>query len=260
MWSFSNFRLERFLLHELPSWEWERLAERVRNESGLQAQLDDLQLENKKILQDYPIASLPILQNALYRAKNDQTFKPHIQASPYALRLILVTWAFCLALSPWISQYSPNAFPLLFETTRTKGARNHLFVFRQTPQGVEALLSGAWARRGDLLQLAYLSADKPYGVIVSLDGRGEVTLHFPNPAGTSTRLMVQKRVPLPCAYELDDAPGYERFFFITAPFEISTAEVIQAAESLARSSTLALSGQLPLNDAYDQYSTLIYKK
>ena len=47
-------------------------------------------------------------------------------------------------------------------------------------------------------------------MIVSYDGRGVVTLHYPNVARASAELRAGGAVPLDHSFELDDAPLFER--------------------------------------------------
>ena len=69
--------------------------------------------------------------------------------------------------------------------TRIKGtekidvSKPHILVHRKVNDTVELLESGDEAKAGDLLQIAYVSAGADYGVILSIDGRGVVTLHYP---------------------------------------------------------------------------------
>src|SRR6185436_11941296 len=75
---------------------------------------------------------------------------------------------------------------------------------------------------------------RTYGAIVSIDGRGAVTLHLPRQGARATRLPEGgETVLLDRAYELDDAPRWERFFFVTgeAPFEIEP--LLEAARRAA---------------------------
>ena len=94
------------------------------------------------------------------------------------------------------------------------------------------LASGATVREGDLLQLSYAGATT-YGVIVSLDGAGVTTLHFPDTPDASTRLGAGL-VRLDHAYELDDAPEFERFFFVSADTPLDPADVTARVEAVGR--------------------------
>lgn len=120
------------------------------------------------------------------------------------------------------------------DTVRIKGAASRLIVWRKTSGAAERLEDGAFVRAGDVLQLEYSAAGAPYGVIGSLDGRGEFTLHHPADPGASTELK-QGVTPLGFAYQLDDAPDYERFFFITSEEPLNIDEISRSIEALGAS-------------------------
>lgn len=113
------------------------------------------------------------------------------------------------------------------ETVRLKGdgPRVRAYRRRDNPKApdnpfIEALQEGATVRPGDVLQLGY-SSPTPHGALLSLDGRGAVTLLFPARATQPARLPKASGL-LDFAYELDDSPDFERFYLITAdgPFEL----------------------------------------
>src|SRR5690606_19161898 len=96
------------------------------------------------------------------------------------------------------------------EGVRLKGQEPHLALHRRAAGAVvERLGEGATARAGDVLQVSYVAAGRRRGAVLSIDGRGVVTLHFPERAGAATELVQEGAVPLAHAYELDDAPAFE---------------------------------------------------
>jgi hypothetical protein len=91
-----------------------------------------------------------------------------------------------------------------------------LEIWRQVNGKAEILAPGARVKAFDNLQLAYEPAGRGYGMIVSLDGRGRLTLHYPEAFNARPVLDQGNPVILDFAYQLDDAPRFERFFFITS--------------------------------------------
>ncbi|MBX2803106.1 MAG: hypothetical protein KTR31_35830 [Myxococcales bacterium] len=139
-----------------------------------------------------------------------------------------------------------------------KGAETPKFyVYRQVRGQTKRMQNGTVLLRGDRLQLGYKTVDDTpvHGVMVSIDGRGEVTVHAPDGENT---LMPQGRHMLPHAYELDDAPNFERFFFVTSGQPISVDRVVRAAENLAGSEDVQ-QAELPLGGDLDQQDLLILK-
>jgi hypothetical protein len=90
-------------------------------------------------------------------------------------------------------------------------------------------------RANEVVQVAYQVARPGYGVILSVDGRGVVTVHHPEGGTEAAPLTPGRQVPLPHAYRLDDAPAFERFHLVVAgePFPVDTA--VTAARRTARS-------------------------
>ena len=111
---------------------------------------------------------------------------------------------------------------------------------------------------GDLLQLAYVSAGDTHGIILSIDGRGVVSLHFPEARNASTRLEINREIFLPNAIELDDAPDYERFFLITSPGPLDVSSVLESAGDLAAGGN-SMDGPLDLPEEVNQISFLVRK-
>jgi hypothetical protein len=91
-----------------------------------------------------------------------------------------------------------------------------LEIWRQTEGKAEVLKPGSTVRAFDSLQIAYLAAGRAYGMIVSLDGRGRLTLHYPDSFNAEPVLDQGAPTVLGFAYQLDDAPRFERFFFVTS--------------------------------------------
>ena len=142
------------------------------------------------------------------------------------------------------------------EATRIKGDAR-LMAFRKAGDRAERLAPGATVRAGDLLQLRYNGGGHRHGLIASIDGAGAVTLHFPDSEGAPTALP-DKTSDLPHAYALDDAPRFERFFFITADQPIDVARTLADLRAFAaRPGSERASPELP--PRFRQVSLLLTK-
>jgi hypothetical protein len=145
-------------------------------------------------------------------------------------------------------------------TERIKGEDLKVYVYRHGATGDELLTNGAHAAGGDLLQLAYASRNGGYGVLLSIDGARKVTLHLPeNENGKAAPLREGgARVELPSAYQLDDAPAFERFFLVraAAPFPITIA--VDAARAVAAQPS-ARTQALALPPGFEQISLALDK-
>jgi hypothetical protein len=141
------------------------------------------------------------------------------------------------------------------EGVRAKGDAR-LLVFRRTASGSEPMASGANARAGDELRLGFFVEAPSDAVLVSLDGRGVTTPHFPL-SGTGAGKAAQGRTLLDTAYALDDAPSFERFVLVVGP-NVTVERVVEAARAVARAPT-ASTDRLPLPAEWTQTDFLVRK-
>ena len=149
------------------------------------------------------------------------------------------------------------------ETERSKGsepsAAPRLYVYRHGADGNQRLSDGARAARGDLVQLAYGSRRGGYGVLLSIDGAGKVTLHWPEKQdGEAAPLKPSSENRLPSSYELDDAPAFERFFLVRAATPFAVATALEAARALAAQPS-ARTQALALPSNFEQISLALDK-
>ncbi|MDA3947628.1 MAG: hypothetical protein PF508_00245 [Spirochaeta sp.] len=110
---------------------------------------------------------------------------------------------------------------------RLKGIESELFLYRSGEDGaIEPLSDGSTAQAGDRLQITYRAVGASHGVIFSVDGRGLVTLHYPETPYESPELTTDGEVALPYAYVLDDAPAFEQFYLATFPGPVDVMDLV----------------------------------
>ena len=258
--SVKAWELERYLLGELPRKRMEEIGRILGQDAELNGQLAALQKSGQAILQAYPpekvipgirrkFQGLPIREETRPRSR---ALRRLLYASPVLVPALV--FLFIIVLRGPVS-----------EDTRIKGSgsidmtKSQLLIYRKANDEVHLIRNGDTAHMGDLLQVAYVSAGDPFGVIFSIDGSGAVTLHYPDNDLSPAVLLPNKQVPLKTAYELDDAPEFERFFFITARSEINISEILRQAKRLAENPKGAREAALDLPETYGQYSVLIKK-
>jgi hypothetical protein len=232
--------LERARLGELS----EAHAARVRSERH--AELRALEAEDR------------VEQKALFEKLSPAAFRKRVEArvekAPAKPALVWAPMlAVAVALLMWAVPSRETQRPNAAEVTRTKGMAPVLQVFRKRGKDSEELHPGAHARANDVLQLRYAAAGRPYGLILSLDGASAVTVHVPGPGLEPSGAHLLDR-----AYVLDTAPGFERFVLITSANPFDPAQVIQAAETLARDGR-ASTAPLALPEGLEQTSFLLRK-
>jgi hypothetical protein len=238
----------------------------LESDSGLSEELAVLKRSNEEILKQYqPNAVVPQIKAQVETGREEKVRRPVLLK-----RLLYVSPVFAAALVIlFIVFQNPGDRTTQdiqgLQGTRIKGtetidvSKPHILVHRKANDTVELLENGDKASAGDLLQIAYVSVGAPYGVILSIDGRGVVTLHYPESEDKEPILDQNKKTPLPSSYELDDAPNFERFFFITSKSKIDVQELLSIAKVLAKNPKTSERGELDLPDSLSQYSLLVKK-
>jgi len=269
----SDYYLERYVLNELPGDEFQVMKNLEARDASVKAAIEEIRRSNADILALYP-------PDAVVEALQKNTQKTNIRHEkrakrfvPSAFRLLLIYGtglaALVLALLfvlPGFKKDQSLPFPLeQKDVTLIKGVpridltKTQLLIFRKSEDRIDLVDSGEKAEAGDLLQLGYVAVDHPFGIIFSIDGRGGVSLHFPAERDGSTRLDLNKQALLSHAIELDDAPGFERFFFLTSRDKIDADQWLRRAEFFAEDRERALKENMALEEGLHQYSVLIRK-
>jgi hypothetical protein len=107
--------------------------------------------------------------------------------------------------------------------------------------------------------VAYRCASRRFGVIVSIDGRGVVTRHLPLTGAAAAALEPGATTLLDRAYELDDAPRWERFFLVTGETAFDVQVVLDAARGAAAGAGADPPPALPLQAPLQQSTFLLRK-
>jgi anti-sigma factor RsiW len=228
-----DWLLERYRLSEVTDDQRLRVERALAADPSLEARLAALERETTAELEAHP----PRVVVAAVRARLATEARPRPTWEP-ALALAAPALLAVIAFGVWRAGV-PVTAPNTAEgpgTTRVKGLRPQLLLFRKVGASTEALRAGAHAREGDVVQLAYQAGGQRYGVIVSVDGRGVVTEHLPRNERQAAALRAGGAVPLTTAYRLDDAPRFEVFYFVTADEPFATARVVAAAREAVRAS------------------------
>jgi hypothetical protein len=253
-----DWLLERIALGELPAAELAAARARLAEEpEGLQ-RLAQLEQHDAQVLATLPPGE--VAREVARRRRVLQAARPGGRRFPtLALGLPLAAALSLLVVLSVREPEGPRSPGLAApETTRIKGDAR-LVVYRQGQGEPERLQAGAQARAGDLLQLGYVAGGKPYGAVLSLDGRGAVTLHFPERPEGPLALNPQGAASLGHAYELDDAPAFERFVLVTSQQPFDVRAVLDAARLLAQRPEAARTQPLPLPAGLEQSSFTVEK-
>ena len=237
-----DWKLERFLTGDLPEEEMNKLRELEANDAVFANRVKMLREDNKAILSKLPFETLAanlgtVTETAGTAAKN----APRFTLVKFAAAAMFV---FAVALVAFFAQSetsvmnervgsdvanvngSQNTQVALAENesdTRIKGLDARMEVWKKTSAGIVQLNDLDSVGEGDEIQLRYAVPEKCFGLLFSMDGNGALTLHMGNGV-KAIELAPGKMNSLPFAYKLDDAPYFEKFFFVTSPKEFAVEE------------------------------------
>ena len=239
-----DWKLERFLTGDLPEEEMNKLRELEANDAVFANRVKMLREDNKAILSKLPFETLAA------NLGTDAAGNAAKNAAKNAVRFTLVKFAaaamfvFAVALVAFFAQRetsvmnervggdvanvngSQNTQVALAETqsdTRIKGLDARMEVWKKTSAGIVQLNDLDSVGEGDEIQLRYAVPEKCFGLLFSMDGNGALTLHMGDGV-KAIELAPGKMNSLPFAYKLDDAPYFEKFFFVTSPKEFAVEE------------------------------------
>ncbi len=252
-----DFIIERVHLGEATS---EQRA-RVLASPEAQARLEALSEANTAFLEAHPAEeALPEIERRLHlaRTRDAVAARRRRMATGGSLLVPAATAALALLLiaPPQVDPSGGTVIDPIDGEIRVKGLKPKLHVYHQDRGRASTLHGGQVLAEGDELQLAYTRGGASHGVLISIDGRGAVTLHAPDSADTT--LLPGKHV-IPHAYRLDDAPVFERFFLVTSDHPIDVDRVMSEAQHLAEGGS-ARDEDLNLPDDLLQQDLLIRKE
>ncbi|MBN1961938.1 MAG: hypothetical protein JW841_13415 [Deltaproteobacteria bacterium] len=258
-----DWEIERYLLGELNNERQEYIHNLLATDCELQKRLADIEADNVAVLAKHPGTTFAAAINNRLQQKSE--YLPKTKRSNLSKLLFLAPALAGAAVILFVWQPMNTDEVIIHNNTvtkvdpgnRVKGAP-HLIIHRQENNEQFELINGDTAKAGDLLQLAYVPSDSTYGMIISMDGSGNVTLHFPENSTGNTAL-TKGGAALPHSYELDDAPLFERFIFITAKHPIPVGAILARAHALARNPQKASSASLELTKEFNETSLLIRK-
>ena len=255
-----DWKLERFLTGDLPEEEMNKLRELEANDAVFANRVKMLREDNKAILSKLPFETLAAnlgtdaaeegRANLGTGAAGNAAGTAAKNVAKNAARFTFVKFAaaamfvFAIALVAFFAQRetsvmnervgsdvatvngSQNTQVALAENesdTRIKGLHARMEVWKKTPAGIVQLNDLDSVGEGDEIQLRYAVPEKCFGLLFSMDGNGALTLHMGDGV-KAIELAPGKMNSLPFAYKLDDAPYFEKFFFVTSPKEFAVEE------------------------------------
>ncbi|MFT3835885.1 MAG: ActD-like protein [Myxococcaceae bacterium] len=211
----ADWMLERYRLGELGASEKAQVEQSLAADPSLRERLAALDADSKQTLQKFPPASFAAEVNRRAERAPIKTVK--------SSRPVILISAFALAASLAVAVFVKPPPDILVKGSAT------LRVFKQTAKGPERVFDHGLVHPHDVVQVGFETGGPDELVVVSIDGSGHVTLHYPLNGNPKLDPGMKE---LPQSFELDDAPGFERFFMVTGK-GLSADQTMDAARSLA---------------------------
>ncbi|MBK7861279.1 MAG: ActD-like protein [Archangiaceae bacterium] len=224
-----DWKLERYRLGELTPADHALIAQALADEPAVRERLAALDQSDRAIRAAYP--ALPARSRPAPR-----------EAEPPSPARWLVPVLALAAAAVLALVFMPRAAGPDDILMKGDGPVLHLFRLAD-PEHAEQLVDGARVKPHDLVQVAVALHGAKHLVIVSVDGAGHTTLHWPLD-GNSLAPVGFKAVPQ--SFELDEAPGFERFFLVTCDTPLSPQLVLEGARRAGRAAPLEVPGQVAI--------------
>ena len=232
-----DWKLEKYLTGDLPAEEMREIREMEATDEIFAGRVKMLREDNAAILKKLPfeklsekIAMMPGRSNAGAGNTVRVNFKLVKLAAAAALVLAVVTVALFSQRS--LSEQNTQLMEVAMvdassdDGVHIKGMDARMEVWKKTGDSAVQMENLGEAREGDEIQLRYAVAEKCFGLLFSMDGNGTITMHMGH-ENRAVELEPGKMTTLPFAYRLDDAPKFEKFFFLTSKseFELNAGDI-----------------------------------
>ena len=235
-----DWKLERYLTGDLPEGEMREIRELEKTDEIFAHRVKILREDNAAILKKLPFEKLSEKMDAISArsgsgksAGNGMNFKLVKFAAAAALVLAVVSVALFSQreIGPDVGTDGAQVMDVAMvdaqdDGTRIKGLDARMEVWKKMGDSAVQMSNLDEAREGDEIQLRYSVPEKCFGLLFSMDGNGTLTMHMAE-GNRAIALEPGKMTTLPFAYKLDNAPKFEKFFFLTSrdTFELDANDV-----------------------------------
>ena len=218
----SDFKLERYLLGDLPEGEMQALREREACDEIFAARVREMREQGERFLAENPFSAI---EDKLENAERSEilpnrSFNTLWLKAAAALVIALGVFS-AVVLNRDVATYEGSSTSMevaiadVDNGTRIKGMNASLEVWKKTGDSAVQMMNLGNASEGDEIQLRYRVPQKCFGMLFSMDGNGTITMHMGD-GNKAVELEPGKMTTLPFAYKLDNAPKFEKFFLLTS--------------------------------------------
>ncbi|MCR4715482.1 MAG: hypothetical protein K5751_14025 [Treponemataceae bacterium] len=231
--------LEQIKAGELPASEYAEFSD--TNGSNLFTEISALEESDREILAAYPASAMQAAVAA--KLSGSKFTKKHFSWNIQHIIACAAVLCFALMIPFFVKKGSgakmadiaaPGEGITLgaaVDESRAKGVGTRMYLYKKVGEDAVKLSDSDSVSAGDIIQISYIASGAKYGAIVSVDGNGVVTQHYPEYGYTSALLETNGEIPLDYSYQLDDAPSFERFLLITGDKPFTVSGIVDAVDS-----------------------------
>ena len=240
-----DWKLEKYLTGDLPAEEMREIRDMEATDEIFAGRVKMMREDNAAILKKLPFEKLSEKMDAMSAragaskngAGNVVNFRLVKFAAAAALVLAVVSVALFSQRELTVPAVEGNGAQVMdvamvtevensMGDTRIKGLDARMEVWKKNGDSAVQMSNLDEAREGDEIQLRYSVPEKCFGLLFSMDGNGTLTMHMAE-GNKAIALEPGKMTTLPFAYKLDNAPKFEKFFFLTSrdTFELDANDV-----------------------------------
>lgn len=265
----SDLQYEQLLLDELSKKE----KDDIMGRPGSSKRLEDLKLSNTEILFNHPPSRIAAeISSKMTAAKISFRFLlPKFASGVAAVALIAIA---VINPAPPVMKNEIRTMgseqPQTFTPQITNAEQEDSLTYFDSPRleitRMEKKVSLNQLHQGDILaendeiMLKYSAKGRKYGMIFSIDGTGFVSLHYPSTAEDEPILNNSAGSPLDYALQIDNAPSFEKFYFVTSIDLFEPDTILNIARLSAEYPARVLETTLNLPSGFEQQSVTFYKE
>jgi len=202
----------------------------------LTASMDAIRSSNEDILRAYPAAQMKEavcakMKAAAGTAGTENRRVLNFRILSYAAAVCCVLFVSFVAVRTEL--FTTGSGVTLENGERVKGGGQRLFIYKKTGDVPLALPAKTKLAANDIVQISYIAGGDAFGAILSVDGNGVVTQHYPDVGDYTAMLSNEGESSLDFSYKLDNAPKFERFIFVSGGEKIALAEYKKALKRAA---------------------------
>lgn len=205
-----DYKLERYLLGELNE-------DFTPSEKDL-IRIEELKAQNIEFLRINPY-------NKLESKLNKQSI-----ISKFLISLKNINPKYSLVLSfVFILILSIPIYQNLTSSSQMKGSDINLFFYKKNINSkVVNIKNNSLLKDQDQIQIKYVSGTYKHGLIFSVDGNKNITIHFPSYTSSDSGVFNKSSGFVSNSYVLDNAPSFEDFYLVVSNTKFSNKKVIKS--------------------------------